>query len=70
MVKWSGKGKYPREQERERLRMLKETREHREHQRRLQALKDLYDLYGEDAIVDPEDKILFVKHYGFFLGEG
>ena len=65
MVHWSGKGKYPREQERERLRMLKETREHREQQRRLQAIKDKLDLFGEDSLT-PEEKIVVGCYHNFF----
>ena len=67
-MKWRGKGKYPPEQERERVRMLKEAFARRQHESRLQALKDKIDLFGEDSL-NPEEKELVRLFHDFFYPE-
>ena len=70
MVHWTGKGKYPPEQERERQRMLQESEARRKHQRRLQALKDKIDLYGDDSLNQEEKEIVRLFHDFFYPEEG
>jgi len=67
-MKWTGKGKYPPEQERERRRMILEARAARNHQHHLQAVKDKLDLYGEDSL-DLEEKELVRLFHDFFYPE-
>jgi len=65
MVHWSGKGKYPSEQERERKRMIREARQREKRQRELQVIKDRLDLFGEDAL-EPHEVALIKNHHDFF----
>ena len=69
-MKWTGKGKYPPEQERERKRMLKERRESERHYLRLQALKDKIDLCGDENLNLEEKELLRLFHDFFYPEEG
>ena len=68
MRKWSGKGRYPPEQERERQIMLKEEEAARRHRQELRAIRDKLDLYGEEALTVAE-KAMVSKHHDFFYPE-
>ena len=67
-MKWTGKGKYPPEQERERKRMVEEAKAARRHSLRMQAVKDKKDLWGEESL-DPEEKELMRLAHDFFYPE-
>ena len=67
-MKWTGKGKYPPEQERERKRMVEEVKAARRHGLKMQAVKDKKDLWGEESL-DPEEKELVRLFHDFFYPE-
>ncbi len=69
-MKWTGKGKYPPEQERERRRMLDEARVHEKYRKHLQAVKDKLDLYGEDSLTLEEKELVRLFHDFFYPEEG
>ena len=65
-MKWTGKGKYPREQERERKRAQKEERSARRHRLYMQAVKDKLDLWGEDSLNVEEKELVRLAHDFFY----
>lgn len=69
-MKWTGKGKYPREQERERKRALLEAKAARRHRLHLEAVKDKLDLWGEDSLNAEEKELVRLFHDFFFPEEG
>ncbi len=69
-MKWTGKGRYPREQERERVRMIKEAVSHRRHERHLQATKDQMDLCGEESLNQEQKELVRLFHDFFYPEEG
>lgn len=69
-MKWTGKGKYPREQERERKRMVEEVKAARRHRLHLEAVKDKLDLWGEDSLNLEEKEIVRLAHDFFYPEEG
>ena len=65
-MKWTGKGKYPPEQERERKRAQKEERSARRHRLYMQAVKDKLDLWGEDSLNVEEKELVRLAHDFFY----
>ena len=69
-MKWTGKGKYPLEQERERQRMLLEAKAARRHSLKMQAVKDKKDLWGEESLDLEEKELVRLFHDYFYPEEG
>ena len=69
-MKWTGKGKYPPEQERERRRMFLEAKAARRHSLKMQAVKDKFDLWGEDSLNLEEKELVRLFHDFFYPKEG